>query len=196
MPFLSQNSGSGAGSRADGSTAFNEDTSRSSRNTCPLNTRVQHFAHDVHLNPTSLITSARRSTGYSRSLLRSCVSATIRKGIEVREKGISSRLSVTVMAQFIVFAGLYCPVVYLTMYLIFSITWRACIQVNPLNNTWTELFHGSKLILRKSGRILSFLFSHISLKSCPAFLDSLVSFSDVQATNNIKRKDARRLIIF
>lgn len=158
MPFLSQNSGSGAGSSADGSIVFNEDTSRSSRNTCPLNARVQHFAHDVHRNPTSFITSARRSTGYSKSRLRSCVSATIRKGIGVKETGISSRLSVTVMAQFIVFAGLDRLVVYLTMSFLFSVARRTYIQVSLLNTRAQNCFHTSVLALRKSGRILSFYF--------------------------------------
>jgi hypothetical protein len=65
--------------------------------------------------------------------LRSCVSATIRKGIGVRETGITFRLSVTVMAQFIVFAGLDRLVVYLTKYFLFSIARRAYIQVNFLN---------------------------------------------------------------
>lgn len=158
MPFLSQNSGSGAGLSADGSIAFNEDTSRSSRNTCPLNAPVQHFAHDVHRNPTCLITSARRSTGYSRSRLRSCVSPTIRKGIGVRETGITSRLSVTVMSQFIVFAGLDHLVVYLTMYFLFSVARRTYIQVSFLNTRGQNCFHTSLLPLRKSGGILSFYF--------------------------------------
>jgi GNAT superfamily N-acetyltransferase len=90
MPCWSQNSGAGAGSSAVGSNALTEVTSRSSRNTCPLNSRVQHFAHEVHRNPIFWIKPARRSTGYSKRLLRSRISAAIRRGIGVRETEITS----------------------------------------------------------------------------------------------------------
>jgi hypothetical protein len=50
-----------------------------------LKERVQHFAQEVHRNLMSLMIAARRSSGYSKRLLRSCVSAVIRRGMGVRE---------------------------------------------------------------------------------------------------------------
>jgi len=70
--------------------AFTVVTSRSSRNTCPLNSLVQHFAQDVQAKPISRMMPASRSTGYSKRRLRSCVSAAMRKGIGVKETGLTS----------------------------------------------------------------------------------------------------------